>query len=284
MPPEAFALTPTAYIFAFVLGTAFGSFANVCIYRLPEGLSIATPASRCGACGTPIRWYDNLPVVSYLVLRGRCRACGAHYAARYLLVELVTGLLVVAAYHYVVVLHAADVPIELRLGRFAVYALFILVLVVIAMIDLDHQLILDAVTYPAIPVFYVLGLALPDRTWSDGLIGVVVGYGVVRALADGYRLLAGREGMGYGDGKLLALIGAAFGWPAVMVALFGGAVLGTAIAVPRALLARGGGSVRHKEIPFGPYLAAGAVLYLFIDGWIQVTVMGPFGGLLGVTP
>ncbi len=319
------------YALAAFLGLVFGSFANVCIYRMPEGRSVVSPGSHCGVCGTPVRWYDNLPVVSYLVLRGRCRACGTEFSPRYLLVEVATALLFVGFFHLVMALVYAGEPLPLRLGRFGVYAAFSFTMVVITFIDLDTKLILDKVTFPAIPLFYGLGLTLPERTWQEGLIGIAVGYGVVRLIADGYRLLAGRDGMGYGDGKLLAVIGALFGWKAVVFALFGGSLLGTAIAVPVLVWQRRGGStaaaaasagpphaddpngdpsgdpsgnsdaqapgadisadvdgrdtagnddarddrddaLRHVELPFGPYLAAAALVYAFVETWLPITV------------
>jgi leader peptidase (prepilin peptidase)/N-methyltransferase len=282
---------PAAHILAGVLGALFGSFANVCIVRWPptdehpEGRSVVRPGSRCPACGAAIRWYDNFPLLSYLLLRGRCRACAAAFSPRYLLVEGVTALLFAAAYHLeVVLLHPAAAP-ELRLLRFAITAAFLFVLVVITFIDLDHKLILNKITYPAIPIFYGLGMLLPERSWQDGLIGAAVGYGVVRLVADGYYLLTRRRGLGYGDGKLLAVIGAYIGWQAVVVSLFLGSILGTIIggtvliaqrlrAEPSEPSSAEGGapqeSLRHVEIPFGPFLAAAAVLYLFLEPTIRL--------------
>ncbi len=291
---EAFALGPGAYAFAFLFGALFGSFANVCIVRLPLDMSIVKPPSHCFACQTPVRWYDNLPIVSYLILRGRCRHCGAGYSPRYMLVEVATGLLFVATWHLCVVGLWPEDPLETRIARFCIYALFELVLVVITFIDLDHKLILDRVTFPAIPVFYGFGWLLRDVSWSDRLIGVVVGYGLVRAIADGYYFLTKREGMGYGDGKLLALIGALLGWRAVVFSLFGGAMLGSVLGIALLLLQRRGTGaappaeppgnapadaaapaeipLRHVEIPFGPYLIAAALVYLFLQQQIGVHI------------
>ena len=228
---------PWGYVLSGILGALFGSFANVCIYRMPpteefpKGRSIVSPGSQCGGCGKPVRWYDNIPILSYLWLRGRCRDCGLEFSARYLLVEAATAMLFVAAFHLVFKLVAVYDPMNLRLLRFGIYAGFLFVLVVITFIDLDHQLILDKITYPSIPIFYGLGLLLPERHWSDGLIGAAVGYGVVRLIADGYYLLTRREGMGYGDGKLLAIIGVLFGWQAVVVSLFLGSLLGSVVSI-----------------------------------------------------
>ena len=252
MPPDEvlqlYAVSYPAYGLVFVLGTLFGSFANVCIYRMPpseeypRGRSVAYPGSHCGDCGQPVRWYDNIPLLSYLVLRGRCRDCGSEFSPRYLFVEAALGMLFVATYHLIVVIpDSLGEPLSIRMTRFMVMAAFELVLVVIAFIDLDHKLILDKITYPTIPLFYGLGMLLPERGWRDGLIGAAVGYIFVRLIADGYYFLTKREGMGYGDGKLLALVGALHGWQAVVITLFFGSIAGSAIGITVLVLARRGG-------------------------------------------
>lgn len=276
-----------AYVLAFVLGALLGSFANVCIVRIPRGQSIVHPPSHCGACGTPVRWFDNLPIISWLLLRGRCRACGVVFSARYLLVELATGLLVLAVYHLcLAALWPAD-EIPLRLARFGVYTLFVLALVVITFIDVDHKKIPDRITYPGIPLFFVFGQLLGDVSLLDRAIGVVVGYGFVRLLSDGYYWVTKREGLGYGDGKLLALIGALLGWRAVLFGLFGGSVLGTLVALPVMIaMRRRSGSdpgpeseadhvpLRHAELPFGPFIAAAAIVYVFLQDVLRVSIAG----------
>lgn len=299
---EALARTPAGWITAFVLGTLWGSFANVCIYRwpptdeFPKGRSVVAPGSHCFVCKQPVRWYDNVPLLSYLWLRGRCRDCGTTFSPRYLIVEALTGVLFAVMWWYAMDVGALWEPFEARLVRFAVLAAFSFVLVVITFIDLDHKLILDRLTYPSIPVFYGLGLLLPERQWYDGLIGAAVGYGVVRAIADGYWYLTRREGMGYGDGKLLAIIGALLGWKAVVVALFGGAILGSVVgllgmvaggrhgAAAEAGAGAGEGAaageggddeeaedegLRYAEVPFGPFLAAAALAYVLLEPWIE---------------
>jgi leader peptidase (prepilin peptidase) / N-methyltransferase len=304
-PYEALARSPAALAAAFVFGALWGSFANVCIYRLPpteefpHGRSVVRPGSHCFACGKPVRWYDNVPLLAYLWLRGKCRDCGAIFSPRYLLVEALTGVLFAVVWWLALDAGAATLePIEGRLVRFFVYAVFTLALVVITFIDLDHKLILDKITYPAIPVFWALGMLLPERSWSDGLIGAAVGYGVVRLIADGYWLLTKREGMGYGDGKLLAVIGALLGWKAVIVSLFGGAVIGSVIGVAALVIVRGRAdapaseapssqegeenenddeddtTLRHAELPFGPFIAAAAFGYLVAEPWLSLRFFG----------
>ncbi len=297
MPPdevlEPFARGAFGYAFAFVLGTLFGSFANVCIARMPpteehpRGRSIVRPGSHCQACGQPVRWYDNLPLISWLLLRGRCRSCGAAFSARYLLVEAATGVLFVAAWHFCLIAFPGD-PLSLRALRFVIYATYLLVLVVITFIDLDHKLILDRITYPAIPAFYGLSLLLPEHTWWDGLVGATVGYGLIRLIADGYYHLTGREGMGYGDGKLLALIGALHGWQAVAASLVVGSVTGSIIGVTVLAVARARRPppapgeeqppLRHTELPFGPFLVIGAMVHLFLHPQIEVGLRFLGGG------
>ena len=248
---EPLAASPAAYAFAAVLGLLWGSFANVCIYRwpptaeFPRGRSVVWPGSHCFACGAPIRWYDNVPLASWLWLRGRCRACEAPFSPRYLIVEALTGLLFALAWWAA----TADVPaalrgvvhaesFDIRLIRFAIYAAFSLVMVVIAFIDLDHKLILNKVTVPSIAAFYALGLLLPGHAWWSGLVGIAVGYGVPWAIGEAYYRLTGREGLGLGDAMLLALVGALLGWRGVVASLFGGSVIGSVIAIPTVAIAR----------------------------------------------
>ncbi len=266
------------HVFAAVLGALFGSFANVCIVRWPptddhpDGRSVVKPGSHCPRCGAAIRWYDNVPVLSYFALRGRCRACRAEFSGRYAFVEAATAMLFVAVYHLEVVLLYPGDLLPLRLARFAIAAAFVFVLIVISFIDLDTKLILNRITYPAIPIFYGLGLVLPERAWYHGLVGAAVGYGLIRLVADGYYLLTRRRGLGYGDGKLLAVVGAYLGWQAVVASLFLGSMLGSVIGGAVLVWSRRAGpapegddapKLRHVEIPFGPFLSLGALEYLF---------------------
>jgi len=268
--PAAFAQSPTAYIVAAVLGALLGSFANVCIVRIPLEQSIVRPGSHCFACNVPIRWFDNIPIVSYLVLRGRCRSCGAAYSPRYLLVEAATALLVLAAYHQAMAGPAPaviDEELPLRLAHFGAAALFLLALVVVTFIDIDTKLIPDAITIPGIPIFFAFGVLLGDHPLGDLVVGALASYGAVGLLGDVWYFLTGRDALGLGDAKLLALVGAFLGWQASVFALFGGAVVGSALLVPLLVWRRiksGAGEVLQFETPFGPFLAAAAVIYLFL--------------------
>jgi leader peptidase (prepilin peptidase)/N-methyltransferase len=236
-------------IAAFIFGACIGSFLNVCIYRIPAGKSIVYPPSACPRCGYRIRFYDNIPILSYLLLRGRCRRCRTPIPLRYPLVEALTG--------------AAALALFMKYGlswATGVYFLFAALLLVITFIDIDHQIIPDRLSLPGIPLFFGLGFLLPFITWQDALIGILVGGGILYAVAVGYQLATGRDGMGGGDIKLLAMIGALIGWQGIFFTIFfsslAGAMVGLALALPA------GGSLRRR-LPFGPFLAAGAIGYVF---------------------
>lgn len=256
---------------AVAFGLLWGSFANVCIYRLPAGESIVTPGSRCGACKTPIRWYDNVPIFAYLWLRGRCRSCGARFSPRYLLVEAVTGGLFGVAWWFTLGPGGwFDVTFEMRVLHFGIDCLFVLVMVVIAFIDLDHKLILNKVTIPAGIVFYVASFL--DHRWWEGLVGIAVGYGVPWLIGEIYYRVRKIEGLGLGDGMLLAVVGALLGWRGVVVSLFGGSVVGSIIGIAALAATKKpdgeGESIMRTELPFGPFLAFAAVFYLFAEPWL----------------
>jgi len=258
-------------IAAFWLGACIGSFLNVCIHRLPAEESVVRPRSRCPTCGTPIAWYDNVPVLSWLWLGARCRACGATISARYPLVEAATGGLAVLA-----LLRFGATP--QALVAFAFTAALLLVTV----IDLDHRFIPDEVSLSGI----VVGLAasfLPGAPAPlDAVAGALLGGGVLWAVAWSYERLTRVEGMGLGDVKLLAMMGAFLGWQAIPAILIVSSVTGSLAGAllilvhgrrrTRRVAARLGiGAVlpylrraaRRTEIPFGPFLALGAALALY---------------------
>ena len=234
---------------AFILGAVVGSFLNVCIYRVPAGESIVSPGSRCPHCGTPIRWYQNIPILSYLFLRGRCAACGKGISPRYALVEALTGVLFTLVLWYFAFSPAT-----------VIYWVFCAALVAITFIDLDHRIIPNSISLPGIPAGFACSFFIPWLTWQDSLLGIIVGGGSLWLVAFGYEKLTGVEGMGMGDVKLLAMIGAFLGWPAVLLVIFFGSVLGTLVGVPLMIAKRAGGKL---AIPFGPFLAMGALVELF---------------------
>lgn len=264
-------LPPLGWGVAFVWGALWGSFFNVCIHRIPLYDSVAWPPSRCPKCGSGIAAYDNLPILSWLILRGRCRRCKNPISPRYLLIELLVALLAVALYARFIAAADVTLPLPAAVGRYLVYFYFVGTLVVLSGIDFDHQILPDQITYPAIPIFFALGRVINDVSWLDASIGLCAGYALVRLIADGYYYLTGREGLGLGDGKLLALTAGLLGWKSLPLTLLCGSLLGLAIAVPLLLLRRraatGAGDdqpLRHVEVPFGPFLACGALCYLFL--------------------
>jgi leader peptidase (prepilin peptidase)/N-methyltransferase len=272
--------SPFAVIAAGLFGAIWGSFLNVCIARVPEGLSVVRPGSRCASCGAPVSARDNIPVLSYFLLRGRCRACGAPFSARYPLVELLAGLLAAALWWKLVAADPGEV-VAIRLARFALYFAFAGVLIVLAFIDLATRRLPDVITLPAVPVLFLAAFGAHDVPWLERLIGAAAGYLVFRLIADGYYHYhrGKREGLGLGDGKLLALIGSVLGWRALPFVVFVGSVVGIAVMLPVAIAARRreaeneaegeddgdleAPSLRQVQIPFGPFLAAAALIYLF---------------------
>lgn len=232
-----------------ILGAVVGSFLNVCIYRIPAGQSIVTPRSSCPHCGSLITWYQNIPVLSFLLLRGRCGRCRAPIALRYPLVELLTGLLfLLVAYRFG---WQSFVPLLWALCA---------VLVVITFIDLDHQIIPDRITLPGIPLCFLASFFIPWVSWTDSLLGILAGGGSLLLIAWLYQVLSKKEGMGGGDIKLLAMLGAFLGWKAVFPILFFSSVLGTLVGVPLMLIKKANGKL---ALPFGPFIAAAALIYLF---------------------
>ncbi len=232
----------------FILGAIIGSFLNVCIYRLPREKSVVTPGSACTHCGAPIPFYDNIPIVSFLILRGKCRRCGAAISAQYVVVELLTASL------YVTLFNLYGLSIEL-----AVMLLFVSDLIVLSFIDLDFKIIPDILSLGGLVAGAVLCFFRPAFGYLDALLGIVLGGGVLWAIASGYELLRKREGMGGGDIKLLAMIGAFCGIKGVLFSLVFGSLLGTLVGIPLML-------IKHEDtkyaIPFGPFLSLGALFYV----------------------
>jgi leader peptidase (prepilin peptidase)/N-methyltransferase len=263
---------PFGWAFAAIWGALWGSFFNVCVHRVGLYESVTRPRSRCPRCGRPVRAIENVPVLSWIALGGRCRGCRLPISPRYPLVEALTALLAVALYGRFVIGGEGE-PLA-RLARFFVYFSYGGTLTVLTGIDLDHMLIPDRITYPAIPLYFVAGVILRDVAPRDLLLGAVGGYALVALVAEAAYLALGREGMGYGDAKLLALIGALTGWKGVLFSFFGGACLTLPVAVP--LLWLRYGRATRVEFPFGPFLAAAAALYLFVGA----PVMAAFGALL----
>jgi len=252
-------------IFATLVGACVGSFLNVCISRWPHGLSVVKPRSRCPRCGHEIQWFENIPVVSWIALRGKCRGCGLPISPRYPLVELLSTLLALAVYARFVA--GGEGPVALLAARFLVYFAFVGTLLVVAGVDLDHKIIPDVVTYPAIPAFFVAGIVVRDVAPLDLVIGMAAGYGIVAVTAELAWCLLQREGMGYGDAKLLALVGALLGWRAVAFTFLLSPFFGILIVVP--VLVAKKSRIRGVEVPYGPFLVGAALVYVFFgrDLW-----------------
>ncbi len=234
---------------AFLFGTIIGSFLNVVIHRLPREESVVTPRSRCPACQTPIAAWDNIPLVSFLILRGRCRTCKHPISWRYPLVEALTGLL-----------------FALTVARFgltahsAFLAAFLAGLVVVSFIDLDYQIIPNAITLPGIPLGLLAGLLLGAPPLLDRTIGMLAGTGFLYLVLYYGGAVYGQEAMGEGDLNLIAMVGAFLGWKAVALTILLGCLSGSAIGLTLIALRRLG---RRQHIPFGPFLSLGAVISLF---------------------
>ena len=233
----------------FVLGAIVGSFLNVCASRLPKRRSLWAPGSACPNCAYPIRWYDNVPILSFLFLRGRCRDCRAPIARRYPIVELGTALLFTSAY------------VHIGLGwELAFTPFFLSALLVVTVFDLEHQLIPDRVTLPAIMAGFAGSLLGGRPSWLDSLLGILVGGGIIYAIIQCSRLILGVDGMGGGDVTFAAMIGAFLGWKLLLLGLFLAVLVGAAVALALLAAGRKGGK---DPIPFGPFLALGGAISLF---------------------
>ncbi len=275
----------TWYAFAAAWGAIWGSFGNVVIHRLPERRSVVRPSSACPDCGKAIGWYDNIPVLSWIALRGRCRSCGWRIPIRYPLVELGSALLALMAVRSLLAAEPEQLP--LFLSTFFIHFAFLWALLVLSVIDLRTMLLPDAITLPGVMLGLTFVLVtdrmsvLEHALASAGAYLVVLVFFVLL-----YRLVAKREGMGMGDAKLLAMIGALLGWKGAVFSLVGGAFLGLLVNLP-VLAMRGGRKEKAEEegedqehsllraqLPFGPMLSLAAALYFF---WGEEIVNGYFG-------
>ena len=235
-------------ILVILFGLVWGSFLNVLIYRVPRRLNIVVPPSACPECGARIRPRDNIPVVSYAVLRGRCRGCGRPIPFRYPLVEILTPGL------FVVLLRADGLTLH-----FFASALFVSALIALAFIDFDHKILPDAITFPGAALGLAYAFFRPDLTILQALLGAAVGAGFLLLLYGGYFLIRKKEGLGLGDVTMMAMIGIFLGWPravlTIILASFAGAAVGIAILV-----------LKKKDLqfalPFGTFLAPAAFVAL----------------------
>jgi len=245
-----------------VLGLMFGSFANVCVHRIPIGVSIVSPRSRCPSCEKSIAWHDNIPLLSWLILGGKCRHCKSPISVRYPILELLMGLSWAGlAWHY------GFSPVLLQA------LLLVSLLWILTLIDLETGLLPNLLTFPGIAIGLVFAF------WfgyiEDAVIGAILGYGVFWLIAKLFLLVTGREGMGYGDFKLLAMLGAFMGWQALPFIVFASSLVGAVVGVLFLFLSK---KDMSTEIPFGPYLA-GAGMIWFVWG---ATILQWYAGLIRV--
>jgi len=232
------------------LGLAVGSFLNVVIYRLPHGASVAWPASHCTSCGRPLSWYENVPIVSWIALRGRCRTCHARISIQYPLVEAATAALFLAGYYAFGL--TSLLPVRLA---------FACAMIVLFAIDFEHQILPNEITLPGVVIGLVLSIFLPPG-WKSSVLGMLVGGLFPFLIAEIYLRVRGREGMGMGDFKMLAMVGAFLGWPLVWVTLIVACVLGIVIGGGVLLLSRRGMATR---IPFGTFIAVAALVCAYAE-------------------
>ena len=240
MTPEVFPL-----VVAGLFGLITGSFLNVVIYRLPRGKSVVWPASACGGCGRELRWFENVPIVSWVVLGAKCARCRSPISVQYPLVEATTAVL------FVLVTWLTPVGPLL-----AARLIFVCGLVVLFGIDLEHQILPNSITLPGIVAGLIFSLAGPPGL-RDAIIGVLLGGGLLYATAAGYYLWRREEGLGMGDVKMLAMIGAFLGWQAVLLTLVLASLSGAVIGMAMMALQRG---TMKYALPFGTFLALGALV------------------------
>ncbi|MGB3209099.1 MAG: prepilin peptidase [Desulforhopalus sp.] len=241
---------PALVVISTIFGAIVGSFLNVVILRLPDhNQSIVFPASHCPRCSAALQWYENIPILSYLFLRGKCSHCHVHISLQYPVVELMMALLSAALMY----------RFQLSIAT-AGYFFFCAALLVIIFIDIHHQIIPDVISLPGIVLGVLFSLASDTVTWQDSLIGLLLGGGVLYAVASLYYMLRKVDGMGGGDIKLLAMIGAWLGWQSLPFVIFASSLGGSIVGLIAMRYQKKGGSTR---IPFGPFLSLAALIYTF---------------------
>lgn len=233
----------------FLFGLIFGSFINVCIYRLPREESIVFPASHCPSCQTPIRPYENIPLLSFILLKGRCRSCRSPISWRYPLVEILHG----CGFLYILARYGLSLPA-------IVYCLFLSSLIAVTFIDLSHRIIPDLITLPGMVLGVITASTILPPGTIDSIVGLFLGGGLFYLVAVLSLAILKKEGMGGGDIKLIAMIGAFLGWKGMLLTIFLAACSGSVIGILLILIQ---GRNRAEPIPFGPFLALGAVISLF---------------------
>ncbi|MEJ5172966.1 MAG: prepilin peptidase [Hydrogenothermaceae bacterium] len=249
----------------FILGLSVGSFLNVVIYRMPRDMSVVYPPSTCPNCKNRIKWYDNIPIVSYLLLKGKCRFCEAKIGIKYPVVELLTGVMAVATY--------------LKFGfdlEFLFYFYFVCSMIALSFIDLEFKIIPDQINFSGLFVGLIFSIVKAIKLSSfesiiDAVLGSLVGAGFLFAIAYLYLKYRGIEGLGMGDVKLLAFVGAYTGWFGALFTIFFGSLVGAIVGIAFIKLSK---KDFHYEIPFGPFLALAGTLYIFFGEFIRQLYFG----------
>lgn len=262
------------YFFTFIFGSVVGSFLNVCIYRLPRGESIVFPSSHCRKCWTPIKSYHNIPILSYIFLKGRCSTCRSSISPIYPVIELLTGLTTLFLFY----------KFGLTFQTF-IYLILLFSLIVISFIDLEHMIIPNIITLPGILVGFIfsmistnwdqfkelvhsinfsnIGYMISKFPALDSFLGIIFGGGILLLIASIYKLIRKREGMGMGDVKLLAMLGAFLGINGVLFIIFLSSLIGSVVGI--SLIVYNKGDLKFA-MPYGPFLSLAAVIYMFIGG------------------
>ncbi len=233
----------------FTIGLVIGSFSNVCIYRIPRNESLVWPGSHCPKCSKQIKFYDNIPLISYIILKGKCRNCGEPIPLQYPIVELATGLFYLALYLFY----------GLQLIAL-VYMILCSVLIIISFIDLKVEIIPDTISLPFIVIGFLLSFFLRNINPLDSMLGIITGGGSLLLVAIFGSKLFKKEAMGGGDIKLAAMIGAFFGWKLTLLSLFLSFFLGSIIGI---IVLAASKDKSNNIIPFGPFIALGAMISMF---------------------
>ena len=235
-------------VIIFILGLIVGSFSNVCVYRIPKNGSIIFPASRCPKCSSPIKPVDNIPLLSYILLKGRCRNCGNKISTQYPIVEFLTGLI------YLIICLIYGLSIQSL-----IYIILSSALIIIAFIDLNEQIVPDVISLPGIAIGFIISFFVPYISFINSALGVLVGGGIILIIALGGSAIFKKEAMGGGDVKLAAMIGAFLGWRYIIISLFLGFFLGALTGI---ILIMAKIKSREDVVPFGPFIVLGSFISL----------------------
>ena len=249
-------------VFAFAFGAVIGSFLNVVIYRLPRNKSLISPPSHCPKCGHQIRWYENIPIISYLFLRGKCSQCKTRISSRYPFVEFLTGIASVGSF----------LKFGISMDYFFIF-LFLSLMIALSFIDFDLQIIPDEINLIGFVSGIIYAYFRTDFTVLDSIIGAVVGAGFLFLVGYLYFKFRKIEGLGFGDVKLMAFVGSYTGWFGALFTIFAGSLFGAIIGITYSFLKKEENKGTF-QIPFGPFLATAAVIYIFYGEQIRKWYLG----------